>query len=109
MLLRLETEKSMVLDKKSGQNRNLKTFIGLQGCGKRSGQPSFFFWIFCGQKEVSDRCTNSLQKKLILKLIQKAAVSGLQSCIRNILSNIPFASLPNYFNELLSKEQSVHK
>ncbi|KAK2530614.1 VPS10 domain-containing receptor SorCS1 [Columba guinea] len=64
----------MVLNKKSGQNRNLKTFIGLQGCGERSGQPSFFFWIFCGQKDVSDRCTNSLQKKLILKLIQKAAV-----------------------------------
>lgn len=43
--------------------------------------------------KMSDDCTNSLQKKLILKLIQKAAVSGLQSGIRNILSNIPLASL----------------
>lgn len=35
---------------------------------------------------MSDRSTNSQQKKLILRLIHKAALSGLQSGIRNILS-----------------------
>lgn len=58
---------------------------------------------------MSDHHTNSLQEKRILKLIQKAAVSGLQSGIRNILPNIPFASFSDDFNKMLSKEQSVHK
>lgn len=89
MLLRLwlEAEKSVVLDKKSGQNSILKAFIELQG-----GYLPFFSGTSVATKMSYD-CTNSLQKKLILKLIQKAAVSGLQSGIRNILSNIPLASL----------------
>lgn len=113
MLLRLwlETEKSVGLDKKSGQNSIPKAFLGLQGWkgGRRGGQHSFFFSGSSVVKFMSDRHANSLQKKLVPKLIQEAALSGLLSGIKNILSNKAFAALANDFNKMLSKDQPVHK
>lgn len=68
--------------------------------------------VFSGSsvvKIMSDRHANSLQKKLVPKLIQEAALSGLLSGIKSILSNKAFAALSNDFNKMLSKDQPVHK